>query len=323
MIAACVISAFSVVTVPCRAEIVAGTPGPYGVSIRAPVQYASHYRDTLIECKPVARSGHFAGPFPAVMLIHGGAWSGGNNKIDGDSNVSGRWCSLWASWGFDAFSVGYRLTGDAPWPAQIEDVQAAIRYVRAHASSLRINPNMIVANGDSAGGQLAMIAGYSWRIIPGDRAKYETGESPQPQLVISQFGPWYGGPYRPPGAPSTSAYDYARQILIDNDYGRTDHTTPNTLFVQGDGDTLITACGSSVPAYKFLTGNGRPASYLGYNGDHEFTGLAPSSWGRIVGALQTRTISFAYARSHKAGVIPWSEEGPGMTYSDSRLPYCH
>ena len=307
---------------PCRADIVAGTPGPYGVSVKAAVKYASPSKDTLIECKPVARSGHFAGPFPAVMLIHGGAWVGGNNDVDEDSNTSGRWCSLWASWGYDAFSVGYRLTGDAAWPAQIVDVQAAIRYVRANASRLRVNPKFIVVNGDSAGAQLAMIAGYSWRIIPGDLARYESDESPQPQLIISQFGPWYGGPYRPSGAPSTRAYDYAKQVLIDNDDGRTDHTTPNTLFVQGDGDSQITPCSGSVPGYNFLRANGRPTSYIGYHGDHEFTEIQPSSWSRIVGDIQTRTISFAYDRAHKAGIIPWSEEGPQLDYTIGSIPSC-
>lgn len=297
-----------------------GTPGSYSVTVKSPIHYASPTSDTLIECKPSATKGHFAGPLPAVLLIHGGAWSGGNNAVNAASSYSGRWCSLWASWGYDAFSVGYRLTKEKPWPAQIVDVQAAIRWVRANAARLNVNPGMIVVNGDSAGGQLGMIAGYSYSNIPGDLAGSNAAMNPQPQLVISQFGPWTFGPSRPSGAPSVRAEDYAAQILQDHADGRTKATTPKTMFVQGTLDKTVNQCSQSEPAYRFLTGNGHPAAYLAYDGGHEFTEMNYSTFATVVGEIQVRTIAFAYARAHLAGILPNSETGPAVSYADATTP---
>ena len=307
-------------TFPCFAGVVAGTPGPYDVSIKAPVYYATSKADSLIECKPIARAGHFNGPLPVMMLIHGGAWVGGNNAVDEASSTSGRWCSLWASWGFDTFSVGYRLTREAPWPAQIVDVQAAIRWVRAHTAALHINPGFVVANGDSAGGQLAMIAGYNDRSLPGDLATQDARFDPQPQLVISQFGPWTFGPWRPAGTPSVRAVDHAVQTVLEYTDGRIASSTPKTLFVQGTRDGIVGQCSESQAGYKWLKANGRPASYIAYDGDHEFIHMDYTTWKAVVGAIQVRTIAFAYARAHFTGALPRSEAGPQVVYEDASLP---
>ena len=133
----------------------AGTFGPYAVTSGAVIKYAAPVQDTMLECKPAPISGQWSGPFPAIMLVHGGGWSGGTNAIGpAYTGYSGSWCQLWASWGFHAFSVAYRLTKVAKWPAQLVDVQAAVRYVRANADALNINPDMIGGEGDSAGASL-------------------------------------------------------------------------------------------------------------------------------------------------------------------------
>ena len=88
---------------------------------------------------------------PAILAIHGGAWRGGD-KAWGEQ-IAEALCPF----GYVVVSINYRLAGrpNGTWPAQIEDVQTALRYVRAHARDLDIDPARIASLGMSAGGHLA------------------------------------------------------------------------------------------------------------------------------------------------------------------------
>ena len=92
---------------------------------------------------------------PAVILIHGGGW------ISFDKSTMRRMGQYLSRSGFACFSVDYRLfTGKANrWPAQLDDVQRAVRWVRANATRYRVNPERIGAFGHSAGAQLAALLG--------------------------------------------------------------------------------------------------------------------------------------------------------------------
>ncbi len=96
-----------------------------------------------------------AGPTPLVLWIHGGGWSTGS-RLPVPSYVA-RLCTL----GYAVASVDYRLTGVAPWPAQIEDVKGAVRFLRAQATAYNLDPDRFAAWGESAGGQLAAMLGTS------------------------------------------------------------------------------------------------------------------------------------------------------------------
>jgi acetyl esterase/lipase len=96
-----------------------------------------------------------AGPTPLVLWIHGGGWSTGS-RLPVPSYVA-RLCTL----GYAVASVDYRLMGVAPWPAQIEDVKGAVRYLRAQATAYNLDPDRFAAWGESAGGQLAAMLGTS------------------------------------------------------------------------------------------------------------------------------------------------------------------
>jgi acetyl esterase len=90
--------------------------------------------------------------FPAFVFIHGGSWQGG------DPNWHYPDCTYWASRGMVAVSIAYRLKDrdhvEVPLEC-VKDAKSAIRFLRAHADELKIDPDRIVAAGDSAGGQLA------------------------------------------------------------------------------------------------------------------------------------------------------------------------
>jgi len=91
-------------------------------------------------------------PAPVVLLLHGGGWRMGNK------NMMEAPALLLASKGYVCVAGEYRLNTESRWPAQIEDVKAAIRWIRAHARELGINPEMICLQGHSAGAHLALHA---------------------------------------------------------------------------------------------------------------------------------------------------------------------
>jgi len=93
---------------------------------------------------------------PCIVWIHGGGWQNGNKN----SGVN-RLAALVATGDYVGISVGYRLTDEATWPGQIHDCKAAIRYIRANAKSLGINPDKIGVWGSSAGGHLVSMLGTS------------------------------------------------------------------------------------------------------------------------------------------------------------------
>ncbi len=88
---------------------------------------------------------------PAILAIHGGAWRGG------DKSWGDQFAEELCPFGYVVFSINYRLSSrpDGIWPAQIEDVQKALKYIRANAHHFRIDPTRIASFGVSAGGHLA------------------------------------------------------------------------------------------------------------------------------------------------------------------------
>lgn len=90
---------------------------------------------------------------PAVVLVHGGGWRGGDKR---DFSTEAR---RFATMGWVAFSVDYRLATPSAFPAEVDDVSAAIRWVRTHAGDYGVDPARVGALGASAGGHLvAMLA---------------------------------------------------------------------------------------------------------------------------------------------------------------------
>ena len=87
-----------------------------------------------------------------VLLVHGGGWQNGDRtQLQGYGILLGRK-------GFLCVASEYRLTGESLWPAQIEDVKAAIRWMRANARELGIDADKLIISGNSAGGHLSLVA---------------------------------------------------------------------------------------------------------------------------------------------------------------------
>lgn len=94
------------------------------------------------------------GPFPVIVAIHGGGFKfGDKNGGDLSAMIEG------VNRGYAVACVGYRKSDEAKFPAAINDVKASIRFIRENASKYNLNPKKIAAWGDSAGGNLAALAG--------------------------------------------------------------------------------------------------------------------------------------------------------------------
>lgn len=94
------------------------------------------------------------GPYPVILAIHGGGFMGGD-KDSGEVNAE----MTGLTRGYAVVTVNYRLSGEAPFPAAVYDVKAAVRFLKAHASEYQLDPDRIAAWGDSAGGNLASMLG--------------------------------------------------------------------------------------------------------------------------------------------------------------------
>jgi len=120
-------------------------------------------------------------PLPVAMWIHGGAWSHGVKEQRSPVNL--------VAHGYAMVNIEYRLSQEAPFPAQIEDCKAAVRWIRAHAATYHFDPDQIGAWGHSAGGHLAALLGTSGDIAAlegdGDNLNY----SSRIQAVVDLSGP--------------------------------------------------------------------------------------------------------------------------------------
>jgi acetyl esterase len=110
------------------------------------------------------------GPFPAVILVHGGGWQSGDKQF----NFKQIFAPL-SNAGFAWFSVNYRLAPKYRYPAAIDDVVQAIQYVETHAQQYKVDPKRIALSGESAGGHIVAMIG----------ARYQS------QLHIAAVVPFY------------------------------------------------------------------------------------------------------------------------------------
>jgi acetyl esterase/lipase len=123
------------------------------------------------------------GPFPAVLVIHGGGWAGGNK----DQNRGA--LAEFARRGYVAVSPQYRFAPKHTFPAQVHDVKAAVRWLRSHKDEYKVDPEKIGAVGFSAGGHLSLMLGLTG---PDDGLEGDVpagAPSSKVQAVVNYFGP--------------------------------------------------------------------------------------------------------------------------------------
>ncbi|MGE8035420.1 alpha/beta hydrolase fold domain-containing protein [Lysinibacillus sp. NPDC093692] len=118
---------------------------------------------------------------PAVINVHGGGW------VEGDKNSAPHWNQYLSELGYTVFDVQYRMPPHAEWKDEVGDVKSAIGWVVEHADTYKIDPTKINLMGQSAGGNLAMLAAYS---MGNEELSASTNVAPTPiNSVINIYGP--------------------------------------------------------------------------------------------------------------------------------------
>jgi acetyl esterase/lipase len=130
-----------------------------------------------------------AGPVPVAVFLHGGGWRLGSRHVAGPAyrGASPTPFERVAQAGIAVASVDYRLSGEAVWPAQLHDVKAAVRWVRARAGELGVDGDRIAAWGESAGGHLAELLG----VTAGDPALEGGIGVSGPSSAVAAVAAWY------------------------------------------------------------------------------------------------------------------------------------
>jgi acetyl esterase/lipase len=119
--------------------------------------------------------------FPLIVWVHGGAWRGGSKSEMPLLPL--------VEEGFAIASIDYRLSTVAPFPAQVQDIKAAIRFLRAKSSEYHCDPTRVAIAGASAGGHLAALVGVTNgnAELEGDAGDF-TRQSSKVQAIVSFYG---------------------------------------------------------------------------------------------------------------------------------------
>ena len=152
---------------------------PAGTKVERDIVYARvGDRELLLDLYlPPKRSA----PLPVIVWVHGGGWRSGSKGSGGRARPM-------LDKGYAVVDVGYRLSGEAIFPAQVEDCKAAVRWVRANAGKYGLDPDRIGAWGSSAGGHLVAFLGTAGDVKEFD-TKANAEHSSRVQAVCDWFGP--------------------------------------------------------------------------------------------------------------------------------------
>lgn len=241
------------------------------VEMREGVAYGPDPAEVMDVCVPPSAPR----PHPGLVLIHGGGWHGGRRL-----GMSG-WCREFARRGIVTINIDYRLAGKpgGEWPAQLEDVQLAVRWLRANAAELGLDPARICAAGDSAGGHLAVFLAVLRHTMPGDRAGVLPGVSSAVACAADNFGPVdFTVPSRFLNALPLLAGspDPGRQAAVGRDASPLPLVSPMTapiMIAQGDADDDVAPSQSDLLRAALARAHVRTI-YLSYPGKHQFKGLS-------------------------------------------------
>ncbi len=100
------------------------------------------------------------GKYPAIVVLYGGGWQNGNSSLHAD------FCRYMAARGYTVFAIAYRHAPRYQFPAQLEDVRAALTFIEQHATEYETDITRIALLGHSAGGHLAMLSAYQPDALP-------------------------------------------------------------------------------------------------------------------------------------------------------------
>jgi acetyl esterase/lipase len=211
-----------------------------------------------------------AGPFPALVVVHGGGWQQGSRA------AYAGWGSHLADAGIALFAVDYRLCSKdkKTYPEAVQDVRAAVQYLRGSAADLKIDGKRIGLWGDSAGAHLAALVA-----LAGDHATFADGNKSDPFGAVSPKVKCCIGVY--------GVYDLAAQWQQDLVARPTDQITEKFLGKAPVDDRKLYFDAS--PVSYVTRANNQTAFFIAYGTEDDVVDIATQSQALVTALKQTGT----------------------------------
>ena len=220
---------------------------------------------------------------PAILILHGGGWREGDRKQLRGYGI------LLARQGFVCLCSSYRLSTEDIWPAQIQDVKCAIRYLRSNYEILGIDPDRIGITGNSAGGHLSLMAGLKDydKSFEGEGGYEEVSSEvkaicaiypPAKIRKLEDTDPIIDAYKMLMGEVGQEEYDKASPLIqIKNDF-------PPTMLVHGSSDSVVRLEDSTDLYQKLKQEKGTAELHIFSEEDHAFD--SARGYGRSIAELQ-------------------------------------
>ncbi|HLH72412.1 MAG TPA: alpha/beta hydrolase [Chloroflexota bacterium] len=207
---------------------------------------------------------HQTGRKPGMIFVHGGGWRGGTPR------QFWRQATHLAALGWPGVSISYRFTPEFHFPSQLEDAQAGVRWLRAHADELGVDPNRIGAAGGSAGGHLVALLGTTNVVV--DRIHSRV------QAVVS-----FNGVFDFPTLMTEDAREPRRALLGDDPEApirasplyHVDENAAPTLLLHGTADVTIPIAQSLAFQQKLQACGVRAELFVAEGAAHGFFNRPP------------------------------------------------
>ncbi|WP_330294562.1 alpha/beta hydrolase [Streptomyces sp. NBC_00503] len=207
------------------------------------------------------------GPFPVVVWIHGGGWLDGDRRYPPPTVPAELLHGTVTAAGLALVSIDYRHSLEAPFPAQLHDVKAAIRYIRKFASTLGLDGDRIGVWGESAGGHLAALAGLTGPHTPEATALEGTHGVADGDTNVLAVVDWYGV------SDLTTLADHPMPAMPPTPGGM-EFPDPYTALLGGT-ETDRPALAKAASPVTYATEGSNPPPFLLIHGTHD--GLVPYS----------------------------------------------
>lgn len=272
---------------------------PGGVKAYRDVVYQTNpgYRPQVVDVYVPASPG----PHPLILYIHGGGWMGGHTRHSGALSDFPKVLASLAAEGFTVASLEYRLSNEAQFPAQLQDSNAAIRFLRAHAGDYRIDPTRVGVWGGSAGGHLAALTAVTCRNTTLDPASANDG-------CVQAAVTWYGvydftGMTATPdgnaaggkllGCGKTCPDDKVRSV---SPVAYIDAKDPPFLLIHGDDDKVVPVAQSHLGETALKKAGVSVESIYIPGVDHSFIGKTPDATRAATLRATNATFDFFHAK---------------------------
>lgn len=251
-------------TPPTRPEPSLGDPMPDrvvsypgGVIALADVVYSTveGYRPMILDVYLPPERGERK---PLIVYVHGGGWRGGHTRQSGAFADFPAVLAELASRGYVVASIEYRLSLEAPFPAALDDVRTAIRFLKANGEKYGIDTSRTGLFGGSAGGQLAVLEAVTCGAAPTGADKSNPAVSDCPQAAVGWYG-IYDFPAMPGRSENRAEHDYlgceagkcpGSQLAAASAIEHVDANDPPILLLHGDADTVVPVAQSRRMAEK-------------------------------------------------------------------------